>query len=116
MGDLPILIKVKGKCTTDHISAGGPWLRYRGHLPNISNNCLIGATNSANGETNKVQNYYTGEWGSVPSTAVYYRDNGHPWVVIGDDNYGEGSSREHAALEPRSLVVWPLLPSLSLVS
>ena len=101
--DLPILIKVKGKCTTDHISAGGPWLRYRGHLPNISNNCLIGATNSANGETNKVQNYYTGEWGSVPSTAVYYRDNGHPWVVIGDDNYGEGSSREHAALEPRFL-------------
>merc|ERR1712004_125203 len=78
-------------------------LRYRGHLPNISNNCLIGATNSANGETNKVQNYYTGEWGSVPSTAVYYRDNGHPWVVIGDDNYGEGSSREHAALEPRFL-------------
>ncbi|WFD19756.1 aconitate hydratase [Malassezia caprae] len=101
--DMPILIKVKGKCTTDHISAGGPWLRYRGHLRNISNNCLIGATNSANNETNNVQNYYTGEWGAVPATAVYYRDNGHPWVVIGDDNYGEGSSREHAALEPRFL-------------
>ena len=101
--DMPILIKVKGKCTTDHISAGGPWLRYRGHLRNISNNCLIGATNSANGETNNVQNYYTGEWGAVPATATYYRDHGHPWVVIGDDNYGEGSSREHAALEPRYL-------------
>ncbi|KOS12803.1 aconitate hydratase [Malassezia pachydermatis] len=101
--DLPVLIKVKGKCTTDHISAGGPWLRYRGHLRNISNNCLIGATNAANDETNNVQNYYTGEWGAVPATAAFYRDNGHPWVVIGDDNYGEGSSREHAALEPRYL-------------
>ncbi|CCU99464.1 unnamed protein product [Malassezia sympodialis ATCC 42132] len=101
--DMPILIKVKGKCTTDHISAGGPWLRYRGHLRNISNNCLIGATNIANNETNNVQNYYTGEWGAVPATAAYYRDNGHPWIVIGDDNYGEGSSREHAALEPRYL-------------
>lgn len=101
--DLPVLIKVKGKCTTDHISAGGPWLKYRGHLQNISNNCLIGATNVANNETNKVQNYYTGEWGPVPATAVAYRDNGHSWVVVGDDNYGEGSSREHAALEPRYL-------------
>lgn len=101
--DMPVLIKVKGKCTTDHISAGGPWLKYRGHLQNISNNCLIGATNIANDETNNVQNYYTGEWGAVPATAISYRDNGHPWVVIGDDNYGEGSSREHAALEPRYL-------------
>lgn len=101
--DMPILIKVKGKCTTDHISAGGPWLRYRGHLRNISNNCLIGATNAANDETNNVQNHYTGEWGTVPATATAYRDAGHPWVVIGDDNYGEGSSREHAALEPRYL-------------
>ncbi|WFD06161.1 aconitate hydratase [Malassezia vespertilionis] len=101
--NLPILIKVKGKCTTDHISAGGPWLKYRGHLQNISNNCLIGATNVANDETNNVQNQYTGEWGAVPATGAYYRDNGHPWVVIGDDNYGEGSSREHAALEPRYL-------------
>lgn len=101
--DMPVLIKVKGKCTTDHISAGGPWLKYRGHLQNISNNCLIGATNIANNETNNVQNVLTGEWGTVPGTAVQYRDQGRPWVVIGDDNYGEGSSREHAALEPRYL-------------
>jgi len=97
------LIKVKGKCTTDHISAGGPWLKYRGHLENISQNCLIGAINSANGEANKVQNLETGEWGPVPAVAAYYRDKGVQWVVIGDHNYGEGSSREHAALEPRFL-------------
>ncbi|PFH47562.1 hypothetical protein AMATHDRAFT_67537 [Amanita thiersii Skay4041] len=101
--DLPILIKVKGKCTTDHISAGGPWLKYRGHLQNISQNCLIGAINSENGEANKIKNQITGEWGAVPQTASYYRDNGIKWVVIGDHNYGEGSSREHAALEPRYL-------------
>ncbi|KAG8959658.1 Aconitate hydratase mitochondrial [Tulasnella sp. 419] len=101
--DLPILIKVHGKCTTDHISAGGPWLKYRGHLQNISQNCLIGAINSANMEANKVQNQVTGEWGGVPQTAAYYRDHGIKWVVIGDHNYGEGSSREHAALEPRYL-------------
>lgn len=101
--DLPILIKVKGKCTTDHISAGGPWLKYRGHLQNISQNCLIGAINEANDEPNKVQNQETGEWGGVPATAAYYRDRGIKWVVIGDHNYGEGSSREHAALEPRYL-------------
>jgi len=99
--DLPVLIKVKGKCTTDHISAGGPWLKYRGHLENISQNCLIGAINEVNGEANKIQNQLTGEWGSVPSVAAYYRDRGIQWVVIGDSNYGEGSSREHAALEPR---------------
>lgn len=101
--DLPVLIKVKGKCTTDHISAGGPWLKYRGHLENISQNCLIGAINSENGEANKVKNQITGEYGPVPQTAAYYRDKGIKWVVIGDSNYGEGSSREHAALEPRYL-------------
>ncbi|KAF9028929.1 aconitate hydratase [Hymenopellis radicata] len=101
--DLPILIKAQGKCTTDHISAGGPWLKYRGHLQNISQNCLIGAINAENGEANKVKNQITGEWGGVPQTAAYYRDHGIKWVVIGDHNYGEGSSREHAALEPRFL-------------
>ncbi|KAF8632661.1 hypothetical protein AX17_004794 [Amanita inopinata Kibby_2008] len=101
--DLPILIKVKGKCTTDHISAGGPWLKYRGHLQNISQNCLIGAVNAENGEANKVKNQVTGEFGAVPQTAAHYRDQGIKWVVIGDHNYGEGSSREHAALEPRYL-------------
>jgi aconitate hydratase len=101
--DLPVLIKVKGKCTTDHISAGGPWLKYRGHLENISQNCLIGAINIANGEANKVQNQITGEWGGVPAVAADYRAKGIQWVVIGDHNYGEGSSREHAALEPRFL-------------
>lgn len=101
--DLPILIKVKGKCTTDHISAGGPWLKYRGHLENISQNCLIGAINSENGEANKVKNQFTGGWDGVPQTAAYYREKGIKWVVIGDHNYGEGSSREHAALEPRFL-------------
>ncbi|WFD30609.1 aconitate hydratase [Malassezia sp. CBS 17886] len=101
--DMPVLIKVKGKCTTDHISAGGPWLKYRGHLQNISNNCLIGATNAENDETNNVRNYFTSLWDTVPQTGIWYRDHGHPWVVIGDDNYGEGSSREHAALEPRFL-------------
>ncbi|KAI0791119.1 aconitate hydratase [Abortiporus biennis] len=101
--DLPILIKVKGKCTTDHISAGGPWLKYRGHLENISQNCLIGAINAENGEANKVKNQITGEYGGVPQVGAYYRDHGIKWVVIGDHNYGEGSSREHAALEPRFL-------------
>jgi len=101
--NLPILIKVQGKCTTDHISAGGPWLKYRGHLQNISQNCLIGAINSANGEANKVQNQETGKWGGVPQVAADYRDKGIKWIVVGDHNYGEGSSREHAALEPRYL-------------
>ncbi|EPQ31103.1 uncharacterized protein PFL1_01292 [Pseudozyma flocculosa PF-1] len=101
--DCPVLIKAKGKCTTDHISAGGPWLKYRGHLQNISNNCLIGAINEVNGKANEVQNVFSGEWGPVPATAISYRDQGKPWVVIGDENYGEGSSREHAALEPRYL-------------
>ncbi|KAI9643321.1 Aconitate hydratase mitochondrial [Ciborinia camelliae] len=101
--DMPILIKAKGKTTTDHISMAGPWLKYRGHLDNISNNMLIGATNSANGEANKVKNFTTGEFDAVPATARDYKKKGIPWVVIGDWNYGEGSSREHAALEPRHL-------------
>ncbi|CAK9782524.1 putative aconitase [Cutaneotrichosporon oleaginosum] len=101
--DAPVLIKAQGKCTTDHISAGGPWLKYRGHLENISQNCLIGAINADNGEANKVLNQMTGEYGAVPTVGAAYRDAGIPWVVVGDENYGEGSSREHAALEPRFL-------------
>ncbi|KAK4990811.1 Aconitate hydratase mitochondrial [Elasticomyces elasticus] len=101
--DMPILIKAQGKTTTDHISMAGPWLKYRGHLDNISNNMLIGAINSANGEANKVKNFTTGEFNAVPATARDYKKKGIQWVVIGDWNYGEGSSREHAALEPRHL-------------
>ncbi|KAJ4329988.1 Aconitate hydratase mitochondrial [Didymella glomerata] len=101
--DLPILIKCQGKTTTDHISMAGPWLKYRGHLDNISNNMLIGAINEENGEANKVKNNLTGEYGAVPDVARDYKKNGIRWVVIGDWNYGEGSSREHAALEPRHL-------------
>ncbi|KAG8517884.1 Aconitate hydratase, mitochondrial, partial [Galemys pyrenaicus] len=101
--DLQILIKVKGKCTTDHISAAGPWLKFRGHLDNISNNLLIGAINIENGKANSVRNAVTQEFGPVPDTARYYKKHGIRWVVIGDENYGEGSSREHAALEPRHL-------------
>ncbi|KAK9759705.1 Aconitate hydratase mitochondrial [Basidiobolus ranarum] len=101
--DLPVLIKVKGKCTTDHISMAGPWLKYRGHLDNISNNMLIGAINSENGEANKIKNKLTGEFGAVPAVARDYKAKGINWVVVGDENYGEGSSREHAALEVRHL-------------
>jgi len=101
--NLPILIKCQGKTTTDHISMAGPWLKYRGHLDNISNNMLIGAINAENGEANKVKNALNGEYGAVPDVARDYKKNGVPWVVIGDWNYGEGSSREHAALEPRHL-------------
>uniref|UniRef100_A0A646QIT0 Aconitate hydratase, mitochondrial n=1 Tax=Hemiscolopendra marginata TaxID=943146 RepID=A0A646QIT0_9MYRI len=101
--EMPILIKVKGKCTTDHISAAGPWLKYRGHLDNISNNMLIGAINFENGEANKVKNQLTGEWGAVPDIARQYKATNVKWCVVGDENYGEGSSREHAALEPRHL-------------
>lgn len=101
--DMPVLIKAKGKCTTDHISMAGQWLKYRGHLDNISNNLLIGAVNAENGEINKVKNQLTNEFGSVPDTARYYKSKNVPWVVVGDENYGEGSSREHAALEPRHL-------------
>uniref|UniRef100_A0A8C7P3U6 Aconitate hydratase, mitochondrial n=1 Tax=Oncorhynchus mykiss TaxID=8022 RepID=A0A8C7P3U6_ONCMY len=101
--DLQVLIKVKGKCTTDHISAAGPWLKFRGHLDNISNNMLIGAINIENDAVNKIKNRLTGEYGGVPDVARHYKANGLSWVVVGDDNYGEGSSREHAALEPRHL-------------
>ncbi|XP_066585008.1 aconitate hydratase, mitochondrial-like [Prorops nasuta] len=101
--DLTVLIKVKGKCTTDHISAAGPWLKYRGHLDNISNNMFIGAVNSENSEVNKIKNQLTGEWGAVPDVARHYKKNNVKWVAVGDENYGEGSSREHAALEPRHL-------------
>lgn len=101
--DMPILIKVEGKCTTDHISMAGPWLKYRGHLDNISNNLLIHAINAENGKANSVRNALNGEFGPVPDVARFYKKNNTPWVVIGDENYGEGSSREHAALEPRHL-------------
>lgn len=100
-----LLIKVKGKCTTDHISMAGPWLKYRGHLDNISNNMLIGAVNAFGGAVNQVKNQLTGETGEVPATARAYKKAGVPSVVIGDQNYGEGSSREHAAMEPRHLGV-----------
>ncbi|KAL6784821.1 ACH1 [Auxenochlorella protothecoides x Auxenochlorella symbiontica] len=98
-----VLIKARGKCTTDHISMAGPWLKYRGHLDNISNNMLIGAVNAENGEVNSVKNQLTGEYGGVPDVARAYKAAGVRWVVVGDENYGEGSSREHAALEPRHL-------------
>lgn len=101
--EMPILIKAKGKCTTDHISMAGPWLKFRGHLDNISNNLLIGAENAENGETNKVKNIFTGQFDKVPTVARQYKADGINWVVVGDENYGEGSSREHAALEPRHL-------------
>jgi aconitate hydratase len=101
--DMPILIKTKGKTTTDHISMAGPWLKYRGHLDNISNNMLIGAINAENDEANKVKNFTTGQYDAVPAVARDYKKKGIKWVVVGDWNYGEGSSREHAALEPRHL-------------
>ncbi len=100
-----LLIKAHGKCTTDHISMAGPWLRYRGHLDNISNNCLIGAVNSYNKQTNLVKSQINGDYAAVPATARAYKAAGIPTVVIGDHNYGEGSSREHAAMEPRHLGV-----------
>jgi aconitate hydratase len=101
--NMPVLIKVQGKCTTDHISMAGPWLKYRGHLDNISNNMLIGAINIENGKPNSVKNQVTGEFKPVPEVARFYKAQNIPWVVVGDENYGEGSSREHAALEPRFL-------------
>ena len=100
-----LLIKALGKCTTDHISMAGPWLRFRGHLDNISNNCLIGAVNAFNNKTNFVKNHINGEYEGVPDTQRQYKKNGVDTVVVGDHNYGEGSSREHAAMEPRHLGV-----------
>tara|TARA_R110002050_G_scaffold188530_2_gene323015 strand:- start:32239 stop:34503 length:2265 start_codon:yes stop_codon:yes gene_type:complete len=100
-----LLIKAFGKCTTDHISMAGPWLRFRGHLDNISNNCLIGAVNAFNKQTNFVKNQLTGEYGGVPDVQRQYKAKGIKTIVVGDHNYGEGSSREHAAMEPRFLGV-----------
>ncbi len=104
-----LLIKAFGKCTTDHISMAGPWLRYRGHLDNISNNCLIGAVNAFNKKTNEVVNQLTGELSEVPAAGRAYKAAGIPTIVVGDHNYGEGSSREHAAMEPRHLGVTTVL-------
>ena len=106
---MKILIKAKGKCTTDHISMAGPWLRYRGHLDNISNNLLTGAMNYFNEKTNLVKNQLNGEYGPVPVIQRDYKSNGIPTLIVGDENYGEGSSREHAAMEPRFLGVRAVL-------
>ncbi|WP_258103342.1 aconitate hydratase [Marinoscillum sp. MHG1-6] len=104
-----LLIKAQGKCTTDHISMAGPWLRFRGHLDNIANNTLTGAVNAFNGETDKVKNQLTGEMGGVPDVQRAYKAAGIPTIVVGDHNYGEGSSREHAAMQPRHLGVRAVL-------
>ncbi|MBP6024177.1 aconitate hydratase [Ferruginibacter sp.] len=106
---LKLLIKAKGKCTTDHISMAGPWLKFRGHLDNISNNMLIGALNFFNEKTDSVKNQLTGEYGTVPNTQRAYKAAGVGTIVVGDENYGEGSSREHAAMEPRHLGVRAVL-------
>jgi aconitate hydratase len=106
---LKLLIKAKGKCTTDHISMAGPWLKFRGHLDNISNNLLIGAVNYFNEKTNLVKNQLTGEYGPLPETQRAYKAAGVGSVIVGDENYGEGSSREHAAMEPRHLGVRAVL-------
>jgi len=104
-----LLIKAFGKCTTDHISMAGPWLRFRGHLDNISNNMLIGAENAFNNKTNSVKNQLTGEYAEVPAVQRAYKAANIPSIVVGDQNYGEGSSREHAAMEPRHLGVKAVL-------
>lgn len=106
---LKLLIKAKGKCTTDHISMAGPWLKFRGHLDNISNNMLIGAINAFNDKSDTVKNQLTGEYGAVPATQRAYKATGIGSIVVGDENYGEGSSREHAAMEPRHLGVRAIL-------
>ena len=103
--NMRVLLKAQGKCTTDHISMAGPWLKYRGHLENISNNCFIGAINAFNGEANKVINHDEGKYMAVPDSARAYQKNGVSTIVFGEENYGEGSSREHAAMEPRYLGV-----------
>jgi aconitate hydratase len=104
-----LLIKAKGKCTTDHISMAGPWLKYRGHIDNIANNTLTGATNAFNDAVDKVKNQLTGLVGTVPDTQRAYKAAGIPTIVVGDQNYGEGSSREHAAMQPRHLGVCAVL-------
>lgn len=109
MKNIPLLIKAQGKCTTDHISMAGPWLRYRGHLDNIANNTLIGAVNAFNEKTNFVKNQVTGEYAGVPDTQRTYKKEGLYSIVVGDHNYGEGSSREHAAMQPRHLGVAAVL-------
>jgi aconitate hydratase len=101
--DLPLLLKAKGKCTTDHISPAGPWLKYRGHLDNISNNMFLGAVNAFSGAAGKVKNVFSGHTAETPKIAREYKAAGKSWVVVGDENYGEGSSREHAAMSPRFL-------------
>jgi aconitate hydratase len=103
--NLKLLIKAKGKCTTDHISMAGSWLKFRGHLDNISNNLLIGAINAFNDQANSVLDPDTGQYIKVPDLARYFKAEGYGSIVIGDENYGEGSSREHAAMEPRHLGV-----------
>lgn len=107
--NMPLLIKTQGKCTTDHISMAGPWLRFRGHLENISDNMLMGAVNAFNGETNKVWNRSTNTYETVSGTAKLYKSEGIPSIVVAEENYGEGSSREHAAMEPRFLNVRVIL-------
>lgn len=107
--DMPLLIKTKGKCTTDHISMAGSWLRFRGHLENISDNMLMGAVNAFNDETNKVWNRLTGKYDTVSGTAKQYKAKGLSSIVVAEENYGEGSSREHAAMEPRFLDVRVIL-------
>jgi aconitate hydratase len=109
LDEMRLLIKVKGKCTTDHISMAGPWLRYRGHLDNISNNLMIGAVNYFNDKTNQVKNSLTGQYLPVPESARIYKKAGINTIIAGDENYGEGSSREHAAMEPRNLGVRVIL-------
>lgn len=107
--DMPLLIKTQGKCTTDHISMAGPWLRFRGHLENISDNMLMGAVNAFNGKTNSVWNRLTGDYEAVSAVAKQYKAKGVPSIVVAEENYGEGSSREHAAMEPRFLNVRVIL-------
>ena len=107
--DMPLLIKAEGKCTTDHISMAGPWLRFRGHLENISDNMLMGAVNAFNGKTNSVLNQLNNEYEAVSAVAKQYKANGISSIVVAEENYGEGSSREHAAMEPRFLNVKVIL-------
>ena len=107
--NMPLLIKAEGKCTTDHISMAGPWLRFRGHLENISDNMLMGAVNAFNGKTNSVLNQLNNEYEAVSAVAKQYKANGISSIVVAEENYGEGSSREHAAMEPRFLNVKVIL-------